>query len=435
MLLGGHQTIEGITTYALGDLTIREPEYGSGARAVEMASPDEVKYIRITDFDDYGIPPGHEFVTASVVESKYALKQEDLLFARSGATAGKTFLYNDDLEPAIFAGYCIRFQFDPDRVIPEFVYFYTKSTRYMAWVDSIQRPAGQPNINKEEFKSFTIPLPTLDKQQKLVAEMKAAQEARRKKLAQAEELLDGFDDYLLDRLGLVAAAGQDQAAFATRLSSVLLSKRINPQYFHPERMSAIQAIQNASTNLKPRVLNTMADFKRDIVPAGASDNYIGLANVQSNTGELVETTDRPSGTCFRFSENDVLFARLRPYLNKVHRAERSGVCSTEFHVIRLRQAESKNEVLPGYLSSVLRSSIILAQVKHMMTGNTLPRLANDDVVNLVIPMPEISVQREIVAEMRRRRKESRKLRTGAQAVWEAAKAGFERKLLGEESGL
>ena len=42
-------------------------------------------------------------------------------------------------------------------------------------------------------------------------------------------------------------------------------------------------------------------------------------------------------SCFHFSIGDVLFARLRPYLNKVYRAEADGVCSTEFHVIRVRR--------------------------------------------------------------------------------------------------
>jgi len=56
-------------------------------------------------------------------------------------------------------------------VLPWFVYFYTKTSLYKAWVNSIQRPSGQPNINKEEFKSFRISLPPIDVQRTLVAEM------------------------------------------------------------------------------------------------------------------------------------------------------------------------------------------------------------------------------------------------------------------------
>ena len=101
-----------------------------------------------------------------------------MLFARSGATAGKTFLYRSALGPAIFAGYCIRFRFDAARILPEFVYLYTKTDRYAAWVRSIQRPSGQPNINKEEFKSFTIPVPNINEQAGLVSSFGAARDAR-----------------------------------------------------------------------------------------------------------------------------------------------------------------------------------------------------------------------------------------------------------------
>ena len=112
-----------------------------------------------------------QFVSAEIIDNQYCLEHEDILFARSGATAGKTFLYTRDIGAAIFAGYCIRFRFNPNLVLPWFVYFYTKTSIYKAWVNSIQRPSGQPNINKEEFKSFIIALPSLEIQHSLVVEM------------------------------------------------------------------------------------------------------------------------------------------------------------------------------------------------------------------------------------------------------------------------
>jgi restriction endonuclease S subunit len=69
----------------------------------------------------------------------------------------------------------------------------------------------------------------------------------------------------------------------------------------------------------------------------------------------------------------------------------------------------------------------------MMTGNTHPRLANDDVVNLVVPIPDRSIQTEVVAEVARRRTEARHLRAEADALWELAKFDFEAALLGPES--
>jgi hypothetical protein len=431
ILYGGHQKITGVPTATLGSLAIREPDYGSSVRAVPMESPDDVKYIRITDFDDDGIVPGHEFVTAQVIEDDARLQHDDVLFARSGATAGKTYIHDKAIGPAVFAGYCIRFQFDRKRVMPKFVYYYTKTTRYQAWVRSIQRPAGQPNINKEEFKSFTIPVPEMRLQERLVAELESARAGRQRKLAEAEGLLAGLDEYLLAQLGLTPPPPDNRKVFAVRLTTVQGTDRLNADYFHPERILAIRAMEANRAKMRVERLADIGDFIRDAVPADSSVNYLGLANVQSNTGELVESGEDPAeGLCFKFRAGDVLFARLRPYLNKVHRAERDGICSTEFHVIRIRpSAKPDDEIRPDYLATVLRSSLVLAQTRHMMTGNTHPRLANEDVVNLVVPIPKAAIQERIAGEVARRRTEARRLRTEAATGWAAAKAHFEQQLL------
>ncbi len=183
-----HKSNAGVAKNMLAHLTVAEPEYGSGARAMPLRSPNDIKYIRITDFSDDGIREGHQFVTAETVEEKYTLQDEDILFARSGATAGKTFIYTKDIGAAIFAGYCIRFRFDRKKILPWFVYFFTKTGAYQAWVRSIQRPSGQPNINKEEFKSFEISVPSIEVQKQLVEKMKATRtEARRMRASAGAE--------------------------------------------------------------------------------------------------------------------------------------------------------------------------------------------------------------------------------------------------------
>ena len=123
----------------------------------------------------------------------------------------------------------------------------------------------------------------------------------------------------------------------------------------------------------------------------------------------------------------MLFARLHPYLNKVYRAETDGCCSPEFHVLRTRDAGT---LIPDYLAVALRSRLVVAQTIHMMTGNTHPRLTNDDVVNLKIPIPPLKVQQAVVDEVNRRRADARRLRAQADADWRRAKLWFEEQLLG-----
>ena len=92
---GGHQVIQAKNKNSLGELVLQEPDYGAAERAVPMLSPDDTKYIRITDYSEDGIEPNHEFVTAEFVDEKYLIEDEDILFAR---TVRKHFAKYSELE-------------------------------------------------------------------------------------------------------------------------------------------------------------------------------------------------------------------------------------------------------------------------------------------------------------------------------------------------
>ena len=151
-----------------------------------------------------------------------------------------------------------------------------------------------------------------------------------------------------------------------------IDQKLNSEYYHPERTLTLSKLMSSSTTMRVARLAEVVNFERNQLDTPGED-YLSLAHIESHTGELTDSTDTASGNCFTYQSNDVLFARLRPYLNKVYRAEMNGCCSTEFHVLRIKESE---ELLPDYLASVLRSQTVLAQTVHMMTGNTHPRLTN-----------------------------------------------------------
>lgn len=413
----------------LRELVRTEPDYGLSSRALTRTSEDEPRYIRITDFGEDGIEDDNEFVTADPVDLKYELSADDLLFARSGGTVGKTYLHEDASELAIFAGYCIRFRFDESKVSPKFVYWWTKTSAYSRWVNAIKRPTAQTNINKEEFKSCSIPLPPIAEQNRLIIAMDVARAERKAKLAEADALLAGLDDFLLDTLGITPPPKDNRRVFAVSLASPRALGRLDSDYYHPERIGVLLTLRASSQNLSLAHIAEVACFERNQIRT-PEKNYLSLAHVESQTGELTDTTDTASGICFTFQTDDVLFSRLRPYLNKVHRAKTAGCCSPEFHVLRIKDRKA---LLPEYLAAVLRSSLVLAQTTHMMTGNIHPHLASDDVANLLIPIPELKVQEAIAAETQHRQERSRGLRAEAETGWQAAKRWFEEQLLGTSS--
>ena len=169
-------------------------------------------------------------------------------------------------------------------------------------------------------------------------------------------------------------------------------------------------------------------FKRELVDTKSTNHsFLGLASIQSDTGERIDSDEEVSGNAFKYKIRDVLYCRLRPYLNKVFLAEEDGICSTEFHVMQLID----DSLLPEYLAVIMRSSLVLLQTKHMMTGNTHPRISPDDVKNLIIPVPNKNIQQHIVDEYHSRSQKARLLRNEAEKDWQNARELFEKQLIGE----
>lgn len=151
-------------------LLSNEPIYWANESATNWNPNTDYRYIRITDIND-SWTLNNDWKTAENVEEKYILKQWDFLFARSGATAWKTFLYRKEYGKALFAGYLIRFEVKSNLLLPEFLNFALKWNSYKNWVLEKRQWTAQPNINAQQFSSFEIPLPPLTDQQKIVKEI------------------------------------------------------------------------------------------------------------------------------------------------------------------------------------------------------------------------------------------------------------------------
>lgn len=143
------------------DIATEKLSYGSGASAVPFNK--SVRYIRITDINEYG-ELKDEKVSPNIFDEKYLLAEGDILFARSGATVGKTYLHKQNEIPCIYAGYLIRLRPNELLVLPNYVYYYTKSNYYKSFICANQRVVAQPNINAKQYGDLDIPLPPLSLQ-------------------------------------------------------------------------------------------------------------------------------------------------------------------------------------------------------------------------------------------------------------------------------
>jgi restriction endonuclease S subunit len=123
------------------------------------------RYIRITDFDLDGNLREDTFKSLEYKKAAgFFLKEGDILFARSGATVGKTFIFKDYKGKACFAGYLIKAVLDRSKCIPEFFYYFTKSFSYENWKKSIVIQATIENISAEKYREIQIGKPTIKEQ-------------------------------------------------------------------------------------------------------------------------------------------------------------------------------------------------------------------------------------------------------------------------------
>jgi type I restriction enzyme S subunit len=382
-----------------------------------------VPFVRATDIKDGRILlDALPHVAAEQPKSmeKCRLGGGELIIVRSGVNTGDCAVVPPELNGA-YAAYDL-IAVPNIRAIPEYLCACLYTSFGRAQIDVVKNRAAQPHINADEVRALEVPDISLDCQHRLITELDAARFERDRALAEADRLLNSIDDLVKRLLRLPDLPSPAHAGYAIRLSLAKESSTISADYFHPERMLALRAIQA----LPNAALGTLVSFERQLGANSGDARYIGLASVASHTGQLTDAVETATGQCFAFEKDDVLYGRLRPYLNKVWLSAFSGVCSTEFHVMRVLNQKA---LLPTYLAVVMRTQLIVAQTKHMMTGNTHPRLANEDVVNLLIPLADRATQQCIVDETLACQAEAARLRAHAETVWQQARERFEQQLL------
>lgn len=179
---------------AMGQLA--QFEYGHTATAADSGA---ARYVRITDIDERGTLRlnGAKFTELTPEATTCLLRPGDILVTRIGATYGKT-LYFDSPETAVFASYLIRVTFNANSgVLPKFYWYFTKTLDYQQQRDQLVSGGGQPQFNANALKELEIPVPPLEEQRRIVAELDAEEaqmEAVRPLLPRFEAKIQGVLD-------------------------------------------------------------------------------------------------------------------------------------------------------------------------------------------------------------------------------------------------
>ncbi len=190
---------EGWDRKHLGDCSIGGGAYGLNAAAVEY-SPKLPTYLRITDIDETGKFVSEKKVSVDNPDAgKYYLDKGEIVFARTGNSTGKTYLYDESDGPLVYAGFLIKFRPNPKKLNCAFLKHLSETAYYQNWVKMMSTRSGQPGINSQEYASFFIPLPALLEQEK-ITEILSNVDVEMLKLRKGKKLLSSQKKGLMQKL-------------------------------------------------------------------------------------------------------------------------------------------------------------------------------------------------------------------------------------------
>jgi type I restriction enzyme M protein len=351
---GVRKTIYELTE--LGNITLGSPQYGSGASKVPFDG--KVRYVRITDLTDRGELKSENPVSPSTIEQVYFLEKGDLLIARSGSV-GRTYLHRDLHGIYQYAGYLIRFRIDPAKALSDFVFHVTQSDPWWEWILSNSKTGTLTNINAQQYSSFRFPLPPLEVQKEIVAEIEGYQ----KVINGARAVLDNYRPHI----------------------------PIHPDWSVVAVGDACEAILTGPFGSSLH----QSDYVVDGIPVINPQNIVDGAVIKDET-KTVSSLTRERLKEFTLRENDIVIGR-RGEMGRcaVVTAEMNGwLCGTGCFVVRLKAACDIR-----FVFFQLTSPQVKAHLEEQAVGVTLKNLNQGILSDVQIPLPPLATQQAIVAEI------------------------------------
>lgn len=224
----------------LGRLLAEPLSYGASESGEVQETSDSVRYIRITDITTDGKLKcdGCKFLERTKAEG-FILSKGDVLFARSGATVGKSYIFNENME-ACYAGYLIRASVKRDKLMPEFLAYFSQTKNYEEWKSRIFIQATIQNISAAKYSRLAIMFPLLPEQRAIVA-------------------------YLDDKCGKIdelVAAKEKEVELLKELKQTVIADAVTRGISHAESAELAEGVSS------PRSLRSLRENNRRLVPSG-----------------------------------------------------------------------------------------------------------------------------------------------------------------------
>ena len=359
----------------------------------ESAKTDGVyKLLRITDIQNNSVDwqnvPYTDFDTKKV--EAYLLKDGDILFARTGATVGKSYLVSNLKDDAIYASYLIRVQ-TFNVILPKYVKSFFESEYYWKQIQCGSVGIGQPNVNGTTLSQLNIPIPPINEQQRIVSEIE-------RWFALIDQIEQSRDD-------LQTAVKQAKS----KILDLAIHGKLVPQDPNDEPASTLLK----RINPKAEVVSDNGHYGK--LPKGWC--YCRLCNVLKITmGQSPEGTSINSDNGIEFHQGKLCFSDKYLRSSNVFTTEPTktadesslllcvrapvGIVNITERKICIGRGLCSLKPLKGntdfyfYLLQTLKESF-----EKQSTGTTFKAISGDVVKNTIVPLPPLAEQQRIVQKI------------------------------------
>ncbi|MDT2363270.1 restriction endonuclease subunit S [Enterococcus faecium] len=349
-------------------------EYGLNASAKKFDGSN--KYIRITDIDDISHKFNQSGVTSPDIDfasaDNYKLKKGDILFARTGASVGKTYMYRESDGLVYYAGFLIRARIK-SKISSEFVFQTTFTDSYNRFIKITSQRSGQPGVNAEEYSNFKIMIPNYEEQNAIGCFFKKIDDTitlHQRKLDLLKETKKGFLQKMFPKNG----AKVPEIRFPGFTED-----------WEQRKLGEVSPLRGGFAFKSNK-------FVKEGIP------IVRISNILSNGsvgGEFVYYTAQEKDENYLLPDKSALLAMSgattgkvsilnNPNNNKVYQNQRVGYFT-----------KTKN-VDYSFISTLVRSKIFLDQLNSVLVAGAQPNISSKDINVFELTIPKnIEEQKKI----------------------------------------
>lgn len=395
-------------------------QYGYNAPAKEKG---RIKMVRISDIQKgeiaWATTPFCDIEEKDI--DAYKLKKNDILFARTGGTVGKSYLVSEEPQEAIYAGYLIRTRYS-SQLCPQYLKFFMDSSLYWEQLKDGTIATAQPNCNGQKLAKMILPLPPLAEQHRIVSKIEELL-PKIDEYGKAQESLDKLNEELPERLKksilqeaiegrLVPQDPNDEPA------SVLLDKiraekkrlmkegKLKKKDLEETPISEDETPFEIPDSWEWVKFGNLVSTSTGKTPARGNTDFWGndypwVSISDMKQGEIIKSTkecisQKAANDCF----HNVISTKGTLIMSFKLTVGRTSILGIDaYHneaIISIKTYADKDNITRNYLAVILPIIANSGDSKNAIKGKTLN---STSIYNLLVPLPPLAEQKRIVSKI------------------------------------